>query len=147
MDKPNLMESVQPGSGQYSWKIDLRLNAWLGVATAVYLAGLALLHLHPEWAPFPRGLLALAPIIPGLLYVRSWMRFIRGLDELQRRLQLEAFLFAALGTVGLGTAVNILNAQGVQCEWLKHGLGLGDTFMLMLVLWPVGWCIAQGRYK
>jgi len=44
-----------------------------------------------------RGLVAVAPLIPGLLYVRSWLRFIRGLDELQRRIQLEAFPVAALG--------------------------------------------------
>lgn len=147
MDKPNLMESVEPHSGQYSIKIDLRLNAWLGVATVVYLVVLTLNHQHREWNPLLRGSLALAPLTPGLLYVRSWMRFIRGLDELQRRIQLEAFLFTAMGTVLLGTAINILRAHDVPLGWLKHGLGLGDTFLLMLVLWPVGWALGNCRYK
>ena len=48
MEKPNMMESVQPCSGEYSLKKDLRLNIWLGVAVAVYLASLVVLRTHPE---------------------------------------------------------------------------------------------------
>lgn len=128
-------------------KQDLRLNAWLGVATVVYLAVLALLHQHREWNPLLRRSLALAPLLPGMLYVGSWMRFIRGLDELQRRIQLEAFLFAAMGPVIVGTAINILNAHEVQLGWLKHGLGLGGTLMAMLLFWSVGWALAKCRYQ
>lgn len=146
MDKPNLMESLEPCSGRYSFKIDLRLNAWLGVAAAVHLTVLLLNHRHPDWDPLLRGALALVPLIPGLLYVLSWTRFIRGLDELQRRIQLEAFLFAAIGTVITGTAINILNAHDVPLPWLQHGLGLDETLMLMLLLWSVGWALAKCRY-
>ena len=88
MDNPNLLESVlHPCSDHYSLKKDLRLNAWLVVAAAVYVAMLELLKRHPEWSPLTRGLLALAPMIPGMLYVRTCLRFIRGMDELQRRIQ------------------------------------------------------------
>ena len=141
------MESVTPLSGQYSCKADLRLNVWLGVAMAVYLGVTALNQRNPDWPPLLRGSLALGPLIPSLLYVRSWMRFIRGLDELQRRVQLEAFLFAAMGTVIVGTAVNILNAHDVPVGWLEHGLGMGNTFVAMFVLWPIGWGLANRRYK
>ena len=117
------------------------------MTAAVYLAMLLLNSQHPEWNPLLRGLLALAPLIPGMLYVRSWMRFIRGLDELQRRIQLEAFLFAALGTVFVGTAINTLDAHEVPLGWLKHGFGLGGTWMAMFCFWSVGWAIAKCRYK
>ncbi len=147
MDKPNIMESVEPGSGQYSLKADLRLNAWLLVATVTHVAVQFLVKRQTEWSPLVGGVLALAPLIPGLLYVRTWMRFIRGLDELQRRIQLEAFLFAALGTVILGAVVGSLNAQGVSTGLLKHGLGLGSSFMALLCFWPIGWGIAKCRYK
>ena len=122
-------------------------NAWLGVAVAVYLINLVLLKRNPDWSPATRGLVALMPLVPGLLYARSWMRFVRGLDELQRRIQIEAFLFAALGTVVLGTVVSTLNAQEVPTGWLKHGLGMGQTLMAMLFFWSVGWGIAKCRYK
>ena len=147
MEKPNLMESVQPCSGQYSVKTDLRLNAWLAVASVVWIVDLALLKKHPEWNPLLRGVLALAPLLPGLLYVRSCMRFIRGLDELQRRVQSEAVVFAAMGTVIAGMAVNTLNTHEVPLGVLKHGLGIGETFILMFVLWLVGGAVANCRYK
>lgn len=147
MEKPNLMESVEPHSGQYSFKTDLRLNAWLGVATAVYLAVFTLSQRHPEWSPLVRGLLALTPLIPGMLYVRSWVRFIRGLDEMQRRIQLEAFLFAAMGTVIVGTVINILNAHAVPLGTLTHGLGFGGALVSMLLFWSVGWACAKCRYQ
>ena len=147
MNKPNVMESVQPGSGQYSWKTDLRLNRWFFVATVVWVADLALLKQHPEWSSLLKGVLALAPLIPGLFYVWTCVRFIRGLDELQRGVQLEAFLFAALGTVIVGAAINTLSAHGVPLGDLSHGLGLGATVMVMFTLWLVGGAIANCRYK
>ncbi len=113
MDKPNTIESVLPGCGEYSLKKDLRLNAWLFVATATYVAILLLLKHHPEWHPLTRGLLALAPMLPGALYVRDCLRFIRGMDELQRRIQLEAWLFSSLWTLVIAVILNTLAAQGV----------------------------------
>lgn len=147
MEKPNLMESVQPCSGQYSLKTDLRLNRWFFVAGVVWVADMELLRRHPEWSPLLKGMLALAPLIPGLLYVWTCVRFIRGLDELQRGVQLEAFLFAAMGTVIVGAAINTLNAHGVQMGKMSHGLGMGATVMAMFMLWLVGGAIANCRYK
>jgi hypothetical protein len=147
MEKSNLMESVQPCSGQYSMKADLRLNAWLAVAGVVWVADLELLKRYSEWSPLLRGVLALAPLVPGLLYVRSCMRFVRGLDELQRRIQLDALIFAAMGTVIAGMAINTLNAHAVPMGALKHGLGIGQSFVLMVALWIVGSATANRRYK
>lgn len=146
MNKPNLMESLEPCSGQYSSKTDLRLNFWLLVAALLHATQSVLFKIQPEWDPLLRAMWTLAPLVPGLLYVRSWVRFIRGLDELQRRIQLEVFLFAALATVGIGAIVSALNEQGVPTAWMKHGLGLGSSFMVMLVLWSAGWAFAKRRY-
>jgi len=147
MDKPNLMESVEPHSGHYSFKTDLRLNAWLAVAVVVYLAERAVTTRLPDSGPAMRAVLALAPLVPGLLYVRSWVRFIRGLDEFQRRIQLESFLFAALGTAIFGAAMASLNAHRIPTGPFEHGLGLGSTFMALLCFWSIGWGLAKCRYK
>ena len=48
MEKPNLIESYIPHSGQYSLQKDLRLNAWLAVTVAVYLTGLIMNKAHPN---------------------------------------------------------------------------------------------------
>ena len=93
------------------------------------------------------ALLTLTPLIPGLLYVRDCLRFIRGMDELQRRIQMEAWLFAALGSLIIGTIINTLNAQGVSLGGLAHGLSLWGTFALTFVLWLVGTALANCRYK
>ena len=147
MEKPNLMESLEPHSGHYSLKTDLLLNAWLAVATVAFLAALFLLRRFPEWNSWLRGALVLAPFVPGLLYVRSGWRFISGLDELQRRIQLEAVLFASLGTVLASTAANVLSAQGIELPGLNHGLGVVGTSIVMFTLWLVGGAVVNRRYQ
>jgi drug/metabolite transporter (DMT)-like permease len=147
MNKPNTMESVQPCSKQYSFKTDLKLNAWMAVAGVFWVLSLYLIREHPDMESPLRVAVALSPLAPGLLYVRSCMRFVRGLDELQRRIQLEALLFAALGTLFVGTAINVLNANGGSFGRFPHGLELGAAFILMFLLWLVGTVIATRRYK
>ena len=146
MNEINTIESVTC-SGNYSLKKDLQLNAWLLVATGAYLIALAVIKWHPEWTPLSRGLLALTPMVPGWLYVRTCLRFVRGLDELQRRIQLEAWLFAALGALIIGTVINTLNANGVALGRLNHGMSLFGTFALTFMLWAVGSVCANRRYK
>ena len=144
MDKPNTLD---PCSSNYSLKKDLRLNSWFMVATAAYLASLYLLKHHPDWSPITRALLSLAPLLPGLLYVRSWLRFIRGMDELQRRIQMEAWLFAALGSLVVVTVLSTLDANGIPMGYLQHGLSVAGTFSLTFVLWLAGTGIANCRYR
>ena len=148
MEKPNQIESYIPLSGQYSLQKDLRLNAWLAVTAAVYLAVIFMNKGHPNWSPLTRGLLMLTPLLPALLYIRAWVRLVRGMDELQRGIQLEAFLFAAMGTVLISVIIATLNAAGLDLGvMLRPGLGLGGTFFVMYPLWLVGTAIANCRYQ
>ncbi len=144
---PNTLESVQPCSGEYSLRKDLQLNSWLAAASATYALNLWLARRHPEWSVTLRSISALAPLLPGLLYIRSCMRFVRGLDELQHRIQLEAWLFAAIGTILVSIGISTLNSSGVNLGELGHGLGIGRAFILTFVLWLVGTAIANRRYK
>lgn len=147
MEKPNLLESVQPFSGQYSFKNDLRLNAWFVVAVVTYVIVLKVLSWHHEWSPLTRALVNLIPLLPGLLYMRDCQRFIRGLDELQRRVQIDAWLFASLGTLFISTVINTLGTHGVIVGEMKHGLNLFGAFSLTFLLWIVGMVIFNRRYK
>ncbi len=123
------------------------LNAWLAVTTAVYLAALFLVRHHPEWSPGWKITLALTPILPGLLYLRNGLQLLRTMDELQRRIQAGAWLFAALGTVVFGAVLNVVNAHGLGGNWLPHGLEVGGTYLTMFILWSVGITIANCRYR
>jgi hypothetical protein len=125
----------------------LELNAWLALAAATYLLMFYLDKHHPDWNPGWKSALALAPILPGLLYLRKGLQLLRGMDELQRRIQFEGWLFAALGTVVVSTIINVFNAHGLAGMWPAHGLEVGGTYMTMFLLWSVGITIANLRYR
>ena len=125
----------------------LALNAWLAATTASYVFALLVIRHHPDWSPGGRAALMLAPILPGLLYLRNGVRVLRAMDELQRRIQLEAWLFAALGTVIVGAVINVFNAQGLYGTWPAHGLEVGGTYLTMFILWSIGVVIATLRYR
>lgn len=147
MNKPESIESVLPLSGEYSLARDFRLNRWLLVAAVIYPLEVFLMKCIPEMPAFWRGVLAVAPLFPGLLYIRSWLRFIGGLDEFQRRLQLEAFLFAALGSLIIGAVAGSLAARGIPLGPLQHGLTLGGAFFTMIILWTARTLVLRARYK
>lgn len=148
MSKPNTIESVMPCSGQYSLKKDLRLNAWLAAATVLYLVIKLILQDHPEWRPLVRSLLELTPLIPGLFYVRTVVRYVHGMDELQRRVQSDALLFASLGALLITAIVNTL-APGAVVIWkdLKGGLGMGGMFVVIHLLYLLRTASVLRRYK
>lgn len=147
MEKPHTLESILPHSGHYSFKQDLRLSRWLLLATLTHVGALFLLRQHPDWPPAGRALTALAPLLPGALYIRDWTRFVRGMDELQRRVQLEVLLFSTLGALLISAVLNTLNAQGLHLFGFTHGLDVGGTFMVTFILWLVGIPLFNCRYK
>lgn len=150
MTNTNLQERDEKQPDPTAVKRALRsfeLNAWLAVTTAVYLATLFLVRHHPDWGPWLKLTLTLTPILPGLLYLRNGLQLLRGLDELQRRIQFEGWLFAALGTVVVSTIINVVNVHGLGGNWLPHGLEVGGTYLTMFLLWCVGVTIANCRYR
>ena len=150
MKNSNPPEQVETQPDPTAVKRALRsfeLNAWLAVATAAYLLAMFLVRHHPDWSPGWKITLALAPILPGLLYLRNGLQLLRGVDELQRRIQLEGWLFAALGTVAVSTIINVVNGHGLGGNWLPHGLEVGGTYLTMFIFWCVGVTIANCRYR
>ena len=139
------MESVIPYSGQYSFKKDLRLSLWFFVAAATWILVSFLRSHYAEWNEFFRAALELSPLVPCLLFVRSHVLFMRGLDELQRRIQLEVWLFASLGTLFVETTISVLVANGVLA--LREHLILGRAMALIVLLWFFGTLIANRRYR
>lgn len=146
MSKLILPEAVRPGR-HYSFRADMRLNAWALIALLVVLVTRWLLQHHPDWGAPLRTVVALSPLLPSLLYVRSIARWIGGMDELQRRIQLEASLFATTGTVFLATAMSLLGGYGLLSSTrLQHGLGWEGTFAAIVLLYIVGNAIFNRRY-
>ena len=72
---------------------------------------------------------------------------LKAKDELQRRIQLEAWLFAAIGTVIVSTVINVMNANGILWEDFPHGLEIGGTYLAMFFLWCIGVSLVNRRYS
>jgi hypothetical protein len=125
----------------------LEFNAWLVATAATYVITLLLIRHHPDWSPGLRATVTLIPILPGLLYLHNGLQLLREMDELQRRIRLESWLFAALGTVIVGTVINVFNTQGLNGKWPAHGLEIGGTYLTMSFLWNVGVLISNLRYR
>ncbi|MCA1599889.1 MAG: hypothetical protein LC769_12930 [Chloroflexi bacterium] len=78
--------------------------------TIVLPISIALINAHPHAAW--RAPVALAPIVPAALALWAFVRQMRRLDELQRRIQFEA-LAVSFGATGLLTLASTTRA----CRW------------------------------
>jgi hypothetical protein len=88
-----------------------------------------------------RFLIILVPVIPVIVAMRAFSRAVGELDELQRRIQLEAFAFSLGGTVLLTFGYGFLEYAG-----LPH---LNWFFVppVIVTLWVTGVVLANRRYR
>jgi len=142
-----LPEAVRPGR-HYSFVADLKLNGWEFVAVVIAFVSRSLLRQHHDWGGLLQSAVVLSPLLPSLLYLRSIARWIGGMDELQRRIQLEACLFATTATVFLTTALNLLGSvSAIQTRRLQHGLGWEGTLACVIFFYVLGNVIFNRRYR
>lgn len=88
-----------------------------------------------------RYLFAALPVIPSAFAMWAAIRFFRGLDELQRRIQFEAIAFSFLGTCLIS-----LNWGALQRVGLPHA-DIVWVGLLMFALYSLGILIACRRYQ
>lgn len=88
-----------------------------------------------------RVLIAVAPVIPTLFALVAFLRFLGRMDELQRRIQLEA-LGLGFGAVGILTfAYGFLENVGLP------RLSYIWIFPALIAFWGIGTGIAARRYQ
>ncbi|HTW30550.1 MAG TPA: hypothetical protein VMD76_02665 [Candidatus Sulfotelmatobacter sp.] len=114
------------------------LGASMAAYTAVVWLSVWLLKSHPR-STLRYGIAAL-PLIPSAFAVWSAIRFFRGLDELQRRIQFEAMAFSFLGTCLISLNLGILQKAG-----LPHA-DVTSVTLLLFALYCVGIFVAWRRY-
>ncbi len=93
-NKPNTPQEVMPGKN-YSFLADMTINGWIIASGLANFAGDLWLFNHEDCPFIFRVIIALVPLSLCLLWMRNVARWIRGMDELHRRVTLEACLFAA----------------------------------------------------
>jgi len=113
-NRPTLPQEVEPGSGHYSFRTDLRVNGWSWAAVLTSFIGEVLLLPHyKEWPTVMRLVVALVPLMASLLWVRSVMHWMRQMDELQRRITMGASVFSTVATLFVVAASHLLVVAGV----------------------------------
>ena len=95
-----------------------------------------------ELTPASRLAVAMLPVAlwGGAIVVLVLM--VRGLDELQRRIQLEALAIAFPAAMMLGMAVEYLQKAG-----FVDGVEVGDVWPLMFLLYLPALLFARRRYR
>ena len=88
-----------------------------------------------------RFVFAALPVIPSGFAMWAAIRFFRGLDELQRRIQFEGMAFSFLGTCLLSLTWGFLQNAG-----LPHADVIWVT-PLLIMLWGLGHAVASRRYQ
>lgn len=116
------------------WFVAL-LVAWaLSFAAATRTLRLDTLQTPTTW------LAAIAPVVLGLVAVFLYLRMLRGMDELIRRVQLEG--------LGLGFGVGLVFVAGYGLLELAGAPGWGNTpVAVMLFAWTAGQMLAIRRYQ
>jgi hypothetical protein len=97
-NKPNIPQEVMPGKN-YSFLVEMNINGWIFASWLANFVGDLWLYNHQECPFLFRVIIALVPLSMCLLWMRNVTRWIRGMDELHRRITLEACLFATTWTL------------------------------------------------
>jgi hypothetical protein len=146
-NKPNVPEELDPLTKDYSFRTDIKTNGWAWVAIGTSFVGeVVLLPQHKEWPVALRAVIALSPLLAGLLWVRSAARWIRGMDELHRRITLAAGLFAVTATLFVVTGLHLLVVAGVFSADLQATAGFIIVW-LVCCFYILGHGIFNRRYK
>ncbi|RJP46519.1 MAG: hypothetical protein C4583_18780 [Anaerolineaceae bacterium] len=103
------------------------------------LIGLGYLGDYPLNAA--RVVVALAPVIPIGFMIFAFLKYLKGIDELQQRIQLQAIGFAAGTTSLLTFSYGFLENVGFP------PISLLWVFPIMILLWGLGLAFISRRYQ
>jgi hypothetical protein len=113
-DQPNdLEELLTLNPKKYSFWTDMQLNGWLATSMMAIVVGDLWLFNHEDCPFFLRVIIALVPPAMWLLWIRNVAQWMRGLDELQRRIALEAHVFAIISAFFVIATLRHLKHEGI----------------------------------
>ena len=120
------------------------LAQFIGTMTAyviVLLVSVFILRSYPDPDAPWRVPVALLPVVPALFLILAFVGYMRGMDELQRQIQLEALALSFGGTAVLTFGYGFLQGVGFpQLNWTF-------VFPLMVGLWGIGVAMAGRKYQ
>jgi hypothetical protein len=114
-----------------------------GAAIGLYTVSvIVLMPLLPMMPPgIARYLVALLPMVPAILVVLAVVRQLGRMDELERKIQLEALGFGFSGTAIITLSFGFLENAGLpRPSWVF-------VWPIMGLLWIVGTALATRKYR
>jgi hypothetical protein len=91
-----------------------------------------------EWLRYPASVLPVFPIVYG---ASALLRFIRDIDELQRRIQLDGIAFGFAATAIISMTLGFLENAGLP------RVGMIWVFPMLVGFWGIGTYFANRRYR
>jgi hypothetical protein len=114
------------------------LTMGLYVVTLPFAVGFV--NMLPEGDPL-RYLIILIPVLPLLATLVVFLRWLRQVDEFQRKVQFEGFAFSMALTVAITLTLGFLERAGFPT------LDLIWVPVMMIFLWGLGVALANRRYR
>lgn len=111
------------------------------VFVVILVIAVSVTRLTPWYASTWDTVIMLLPIFPGIYTGLSLARGIRSLDEMQQRIQLEAFSFSLSNTAFICLLLGLIQANS------SANFNLAWVIPIMAVFWGLGLWLAQRRYQ
>ena len=155
-NKVNVPEEIALGSKDYSWWTDWHVNGWLFLATLLSgFSDIVFSSAVKQWPIGYRVAIVLIQFFAILLWARSLARWIRGMDELHRKVTVIAVLFATSATFFFVMLWHRLDAAGLfrvafpsRNPNVSWDIGtLGHIFLLLMFFYFLGQSILNRRYR
>jgi len=117
------------------------VREFFAAMAAYVVAVLVTVKLTPDVDPVVRVPFVLIPLIPSAFALRAYLRYLGRMDELGRKIQLEAL------AIGFGAAGMLTFAYGFLENAGFPQLSYVFVFPLMIFLWGIGGAVATRRYQ
>lgn len=137
------MQANTRGSGDLA---AIRVSAQLALWTLVWVATLALARFGPGslWESQPASWAAVAAnLAVGIGWIVAHARYLRGIDELQRKINLDALAV----TLGVGFVGGFAYVVADAADLLAFDAGLGAFSMLLAVVYMLAILAGHLRYR
>lgn len=155
-NRPNIPGDIFLGEKDYSWRMDWKVNGWLFVAAVISaLCEIMFPQAVRQWPLGWRTAVVIAEFLAIALWARDLRAWIRGMDELHRKITTSAVLFAVGATFFFLMLWHRLDQAGLFAllPKPKHGgvgwdiCTVGHGFLLMTLFYFVAQTIFNRRFK
>lgn len=118
----------------------------LALALTIVMVCLITLVFPDLWLDETHTVLATLPLLPAVLFIgytlaRAISLALREMDELQQRIQLEAYSFSLAGTVILALGLGLVQF------FSRLYINLAFVSFMVAVFWSIGFLFAKRKYR